>query len=181
MFSSFTKRKLSDNQIANMFVNALFEATDNGFTAVAEMINEDAVFEVSPNLKAGDEGHFNLVVIAANLSVLESAFESDQAERIENLVFAKLGQIYSIDTLVAKSKIKEYQSLISRVNHPSKNVVYAMSKGVFHTYKLAQFQREAYFKSIGNPNPLFLKRLDEVMEMFLWDWDAFFKKYKFAG
>jgi hypothetical protein len=181
MFASLTKRKLSDNQIANIFVNALFEATDNGFEELSKMINEDTVFETSPNLGPGSEGHFNMVVISANLSVLESTFESDQAERVENLVFAKLAQIYCIEPVEAKTKIKEYQSLLSRVNHPSKNIVYAMSKGVFHTYKLAQYQREAYFKSIGNPNPLFLKRLDEVMELFLWDWDSFFKKYRFSN
>jgi hypothetical protein len=30
------------------------------------------------------------------------------------------------------------------------------------------------------PNPLFLKRLDEVMANFIWDWDVFFKKYKLS-
>jgi hypothetical protein len=29
------------------------------------------------------------------------------------------------------------------------------------------------------PNPLFLKRMDEMMSNFLWDWDQFFKKHKF--
>jgi hypothetical protein len=28
------------------------------------------------------------------------------------------------------------------------------------------------------PNPLFLKRMDEVMINFVWNWDAFFKKFR---
>jgi hypothetical protein len=28
------------------------------------------------------------------------------------------------------------------------------------------------------PNPLFLKRMDEVMANFVWNWDAFFKKFR---
>jgi hypothetical protein len=28
------------------------------------------------------------------------------------------------------------------------------------------------------PNPLFLKRMDEIMGNFIWNWDAFFKKYR---
>ena len=44
-------------------------------------------------------------------------------------------------------------------------------------YKLNEFQDE-YFRRMQAPNPLFLKRMDEVMVNFIWNWDAFFKKYK---
>jgi hypothetical protein len=56
-------------------------------------------------------------------------------------------------------------------------MVYAMSKGIFDKYMLYNFQDE-YFKRMQAPNPLFLKRLDEIVENFVWDWDVFFKKYK---
>ena len=52
-----------------------------------------------------------------------------------------------------------------------------MSKAVFHKYNLNEFQDE-YFKRLQNPNPLFLKRMDEVMKFYIWNWDAFLKKYK---
>jgi hypothetical protein len=54
-----------------------------------------------------------------------------------------------------------------------------MSKAIFHKYKLNDFQDE-YFKRMQAPNPLFLKRMDEVMSNFIWNWDAFFKKYKLS-
>jgi hypothetical protein len=75
--------------------------------------------------------------------------------------------------------IRSYQSFISRINQPSKNMVYGMSKAVFHKYSLNNFQDE-YFKRMQAPNPLFLKRMDEVMGNFVWNWDAFFKKYRLS-
>ena len=52
-----------------------------------------------------------------------------------------------------------------------------MSKAVFQKYNLNDFQDE-YFRRLQAPNPLFLKRMDQVVVNFLWDWDAFFKKYR---
>ena len=75
--------------------------------------------------------------------------------------------------------VRDYQSFITRVNHPSKNMVFGMSKAMFHKYGLNEFQDD-YFKRMQAPNPLFLKRLDEVMANFIWDWDVFFKKYKLS-
>ena len=44
MFSTLIKKKLSDNQVANIFINAIFECVDKGFCEVASLINEDPVF-----------------------------------------------------------------------------------------------------------------------------------------
>jgi hypothetical protein len=40
---------------------------------------------------------------------------------------------------------------------------------VFFKYELGQYQ-EDYFKNMNSPNPLFLKRLDEAMKLFLFNW-----------
>ena len=52
-----------------------------------------------------------------------------------------------------------------------------MSKAMFYKYKLNDCQDD-YFKNMDSPNPLFLKRMDEIMKNFLWNWEAFFKRYK---
>ena len=44
MFSTLIKRKLTDNQVANIFINALYDSIDNGFSEVAQLINEDLAF-----------------------------------------------------------------------------------------------------------------------------------------
>jgi len=178
MLSTLLKKKLSDNQVANIFINAIFDTVENGFGEVAQLINEDLAFVQSPAIIKSDDGEFGIIVIVGNLSFLESTFDPEQATKVEELIFEKLAVVYQMDILDFKKMIRNYQSLISRLNHPSKNMIYGMSKALFDKYKLYQFQDE-YFRRMQAPNPLFLKRMDEVMEQFIWNWDAFFKKYKF--
>ncbi len=177
MLSAILKKKLSDNQVANVFINSIFDSVDNGFLEVAQLINEDVAFMKSPDIGEKDNGEFGLIVIVGNLSFLESTFDADQAGRVEKIVFEKLAKMYDMSEVDFSKLIREYQSFISRVNHPSKNMVYGMSKAVFHKYNLNEVQDE-YFRRMQAPNPLFLKRMDEIMINFIWNWDAFFKKYK---
>jgi len=177
MLGTLIKRRLSDNQVANVFINALLEVVDNGFKEVAALINDDAAFVASPNITPLQDGEFALIVIVGNLSYLESTFEADQAFRVEKLVFEKLGTLHGMSEQEFTKLVREYQSFMTRVNHPSKNMVYAMSKAIFHKYNLNEFQ-DTYFKRLSAPNPLFLKRMDEVVGNFIWNWDSFFKKYK---
>jgi len=177
MFSTLIKRRLTDNQVANIFINAIFDSVDKGFEEVALLINEDTAFSSSPKININNNREFGLIVIVGNLSYLESNFEADQTERVEKIIFEKLSKLYAIDVSSFRKLIKEYQSFISRVNHPSKNWVYGMSKAIFYKYKLNEFQDE-YFKRMQAPNPLFLKRMDEIMVNFIWNWDAFSKKFK---
>lgn len=177
MLSAILKRKLSDNQVANIFINSIFDTVDNGFKEVAQLINEDVAFVNSPELSEKDTGEFGLIVIVGNLSFLESTFDAEQAGRVEKIIFEKLTKIYEMSDADFIKLIRDYQSFITRVNHPSKNMIYGMSKAVFYKYKLNDFQDE-YFRRMQAPNPLFLKRMDEVMTNFIWNWDAFFKKYK---
>ena len=177
MFSTLIKRRLTDNQVANIFINAIFDSVDKGFEEVALLINEDTAFSSSPNININNNREFGLIVIVGNLSYLESNFEADQTERVEKIIFEKLSKLYAIDLSSFKKLIKEYQSFIARVNHPSKNWVYGMSKAIFYKYKLNEFQDE-YYKRVQAPNPLFLKRMNEIMVNFIWNWDAFSKKFK---
>lgn len=177
MLGTLIKKKLTDNQVANIFINAIFETVENGFSEVAQLINEDVAFVSSPNIDAKNDAEFALIMIVGNLSFLESTFEPEQAGRVEEVIFEKLAGIYQMPVNDFKKLIREYQSFIQRVNHPSKNMIYGMSKAIFHKYKLNDFQDE-YFKRMQAPNPLFLKRMDEVVSSFIWNWDAFFKKFR---
>ena len=62
MFSTLIKKKLSDNQVANIFINAIFDCVDKGFCQVAALINEDPVFVESPNISENASGEFGLIV-----------------------------------------------------------------------------------------------------------------------
>ena len=62
MFSTLTKRKLTDNQVANVFINAIFDSVDNGFSEVSSMINEDSAFVKSPAIDASNNGEFGMIM-----------------------------------------------------------------------------------------------------------------------
>lgn len=177
MLGTLLKKRLSDTQLANVFLNGIFEIVDNGFVEVVDLINEDLAFVTSPSIPVERNGQFTMIVVVANISSLETTFETVQANRIEKIIFEQLGSLMGVSAADAEAKVREYQKFMQRINHPSKNMVYAMSKAVFQKYDLNDFQDE-YFKRLQSPNPLFLKRMDQVMVNFLWDWDSFFKKYK---
>jgi hypothetical protein len=177
MFRPFLKRKISDNQLANIFVNGLLEVIDTGFKDVASLINDDPAFEISPSIEEANNSEFTMIVIVGNIVSLETSFEGIQAGNVENLIIQKFATIFGMSETEFSSLVKEYKSFIARVNHPSKNVLYGMSKAIFHKYALNDFQ-EDYFKRMQAPNPLFLKRVDEIMQNFIWNWEAVFKKYK---
>lgn len=177
MFGLNLKKKVSSDKLANVFINGLIDATEHGFPVVAEFINEDASFSTEPNINPNDHHEFSLIVLIGNMNLLESTFDGEQAFEVERLIFDKLSKAYGMSVFEFKSLVKDYRHLMNRLNHPSKNVVYAMSKTIFDKYTLYNFQDE-YFRRMQVPNPLFLKRMDELMENFVWDWDAFFKKYK---
>lgn len=177
MLSAVLKKKLSEEKIANVFVNSILDITDKGFEDVKEMIIDDPSFVVSPKIKSTAEGHFTMIVIVANLKYIESKFSIAHIDSVENLIYEKLANVFETNIGAFKSWKKEYEALMDRLNHPSKNTLYAMSKAIFHKYNLNEYQDD-YFKKLQSPNPLFLKRLDDIMENFIWDWNAFFKKYK---
>lgn len=177
MIGRLIKRKLDTNKLANVFVNSLMETTQKGFADIAQMINEDAAFIATPVVDDKNLDHFLLIVVCGNLRYLDGYFDADETKAIHTHIVRKFATIYDMEQTEFKQLLTQYDQFISRVNHPSKNTLYGMSKAVFHKFNLNQYQ-EDYFKSMRTPNPLFLKRLDEIIINFLWDWDAFFKRHK---
>jgi hypothetical protein len=118
-----------------------------------------------------------MIVFVGNIVLLQSTFETAHYENIKQLIVKKVAPLFGIPESEFDLLVKEYISFIARVNKPSKNILYGMSKALFYKYNLNEFQLE-YYKKIQAPNPLFLKRMDDIMQNFVWDWTAFFKKYK---
>ena len=177
MFGLLVKKKLDCNQLANVFVNSLIEAVESGFPDIAEMINDDPAFIHHPGIDSTSADHFILIALVGNLRYLDDHFEPDDAREIRIKIIEKFAAVYDMSPAEFHKIIAEHDAFVSRVNHPSKNTLYGMSKALFHKLNLNEFQ-ESYFKSMRAPNPLFLKRMDEVIINYLWDWDAFFKKHK---
>ena len=177
MFAIFGKKKVKENVVANIFVNSVLNTIDDGFPEVVGIINDAPEFTTSPNIDTTNIDPFTLIVLAANLSFIPNHLENSQDDRITDLILTKLSKVFDVDKEKLVSAIKSYDCYLSKVNHPSKNMLYAMSKGIFGKYELNDFQDE-YFKNMRSPNPMFLKKLDEVMKNFIWNWDSFNQKYQ---
>jgi len=177
MFAIFGKKKIKENLVANIFVNSILDTIDNGFPEVVGIINDSPEFVSSPNIDSTNSDCFTLIVIAANLSFIPDHLHNSKDERVTNLILSKLSNVFDVEEDKFTRVIKSYTKYLNKVNHPSKNMLYAMSKAIFGKYQLNEFQDE-YFKNMRSPNPMFLKRLDEAMENFVWNWEAFNQKYQ---
>ncbi len=177
MLTLFGKKKISEDKVANLMVNGVIDAVENNFPDVAALINSDPDLIQSPQVDEEDDHEFLLIVITGNLKFIPQYFESGQDERMKELLITKFAHALQVEKEELKKTIDDRSSFLSRVNYPSKKTLYGMSKAVFHKYGLNEYQ-EDYFRRIETPNPLFLQRMDDIMENFLWGWDAFLEKYK---
>ncbi len=177
MFGIAVRKKINENQLANIFVNSIIEVVENGFGEVAELINEDVAFTKKPEISGKKFSQFLLIVTVGNLHFLRESFEDDEAEIFEEAIILRFAEVLDISKSEFYKLINETKKFIHQVNFPSKNILYGMSKAIFFKYNLNPYQ-ESYFKSMNSPNPLFLKRLDDILLNFMWDWDNFQRKYK---
>lgn len=172
----FGKKKLKEDKLANIFVNSTLQSVDDGFPDIIGLIKESPEFIAIPQIEKSDDSKFLLVVIAANLKEIPRQLAAHQDNRVINMIITKLAGVFDVEFDKLEGILREYQSYLSRVNHPSNNNLYAMSKAVFFKYDLGQYQ-EDYFRDMNAPNPLFLKRLDEAMKLFLYDWKEVNKRH----
>ncbi len=165
----FGKKKLKEDKLANIFVNATMQAVEASFEQIVDLIKEAPEFVETPQIDPENDSKFLLIVLAANLKELPKHLPAHQDNRMINLIITKLSGVFDVEFDKLEGILREYQSYLGRVNHPSNNNLYAMSKAVFFKYELGQYQ-EDYFRNMNAPNPLFLKRLDEAMSLFLFNW-----------
>jgi|TARA_Y100000385_G_scaffold291985_1_gene375319 hypothetical protein len=177
VLSFLTKRKISEEKLAECFTAGILQLVDSGFPEVAQLINEDPEFEIAPAISANAADKFLLIVIAGNLAYVPKLFNSYQDIRLMEGIYNKLSTALNIDKEKLRQLVASYQSYMNRINMPSKNIHYGMSKAVFFKYELNQYQ-DAYFRKMNAPNPLFLKRMDDIVEHFIWNWEEIKAKYK---
>ena len=172
MLSLFKRKTYKEEKIADLFVDQFFQTIDAAFPEVAAIINESPEFVTCPNITSDDSDKFLLLVLAVNISAVNKYFPAHVDQKVIRKVLERVSEIGRIEYSALTSAIDKNKKFISKVNHPSNNFVYGLSKAVFYKYDLAQYQEE-YFKNLNSPNPILLKRLDEAVINFLWDWEAF--------
>lgn len=177
MFTLFGKKKLNENKLSNIAVNTILDTVDQGFPEVAEIIKNSPELIAEVEINSVHQDIFLLIIIAANLQLIPKHLEAHQDSRVTSKILEKFALVFDLEVSEFEKAINDYKSYLKKVNHPSNNTLYSISKAVFHKFGLADLQEE-YFRNMKAPNPLFLKRLDEVMPIFLFDWESITSKYQ---
>ena len=173
----FGRKKITEDRLSNAFVNSILALTENGFPNVAAELIESPEFATAPFFGPEDEELFALIVLAGNLMEAPRWLGAGQDKRFVSLSISKFSEATGRDCSRTENQVMEMQGVMGRLNHPSKNTVYAMSKAVFHHYGLFRFQDD-YFRELKAPNPIILRRIDNLMAFFLWNWEEFMGEYK---
>ncbi len=177
MLGIFGRKKLGEDQLSQIFNNAMWKMSAKGFSEVAAILNEDPEFTISPELDPNDHTRFFFIIVSGNLKYLPHRLDGTHSRFVIMKIYELLGGLFDTSAGSIEKHIKKLHGEMSRLNHPSKNTLYAMSKLFFKEYDLYQYQEE-YYRSILAPNPVILKRLDAIMQSYLWDWEVISEEYR---
>ncbi|MFT4595641.1 MAG: hypothetical protein ACI9UR_000580 [Bacteroidia bacterium] len=175
--TSLFKKKISEEKVAELFVNISFNAVDTSFAEVAELLNNDVNLITEAQVNPESQDDFLLIVVAGNFHLLDNYFFEGQEDRIKELIIEKLAGVYGLSNAGMQTVLENQLAWFKKINYPSKNTHYAMSRAVFLKYNLNDFQKD-YFRKLKAPDPILLKNIDEIMEQFIIKWDTFTEKYR---
>lgn len=173
------KKKLTEEAVSELMVNSILNAVATNFPQVSGLMNDDIDFVLKPEISENDGYQFLLIVLTGNICFIPKFFESGKDKRIIEHVISHASEVLGYEKRLFAKDISECKKMMSRINYPSKNTIYAMSKALFYRYDLNEFQ-EKYFKTLRSPNPKFLKRMDDVVKLFIFNWAYFMEKHKVA-
>lgn len=173
----FGRKRIAEDKLANIFVNAVLEMVAEGFPTVADELNEAPEFKRSPAIPLGDDRRFALIVLTGNLVEMQRLAEPGVDRRLFSLAVAKFAGAMGGSAAEVEEEVLAVRSRMDRMNHPSKNTVYAMGKVLFHEYDLFRFQDD-YFREQRAPNPIVLKRINALMTYFVWGWAEVLEQYR---
>ncbi|MEM7161223.1 MAG: hypothetical protein AAF487_02170 [Bacteroidota bacterium] len=168
---------MTETAVGELLVNSLFNAVSKSFEDVVGLLNDEASFEEKSEIDPEEGYPFLLITLTGNICFIPKYFDSGQDKRIIEYIISYASDVLQIEKKQLAQDISECKKQMSRINYPSKNTVYAMSKAVFYRYDLNEYQ-EKYFQTLRVPNPKFLQHMDEVNKLFIFNWKALFEKYK---
>ena len=178
MFSTLIgKKKMTEEALANLLVEGTLKTSELIFKEVVDYVNECPHFERNPELQTENDLDFILTVFTCNISRIPNYLNNGQEKRVAHAVLKKLSYALYMDVRELSTRVKECKSLMKRLNHPSKNLIYAMPKAIFSLYGLNEFQ-QSYFKDLNSPNPLYLKEMNLMLDHLVWDWDFLTEEYR---
>ena len=91
--TSLFKKKVAEEKVAELFVNIIFNAVDNSFTEVVELLNNDVNLIGTANIDPEHQDDFLMIVIAGNFKLLDDYFYEGQEDRIREKTIEKLAAV----------------------------------------------------------------------------------------
>lgn len=173
----FGKKKISEDKLANVFVNAVLRLTEQGYPTIVEELAEASEFVSRPVFGPGDDELFAQILFAGNLMEAPKHLGAGQDQRLAQHAYSKFAPLMDTSAAELETETIALQHFMARINHPSKNTVYAMSKAIFHKYDLFRHQ-DAYFREQKAPNPIVLGRINKLMAYCLWDWAELLEEWR---
>jgi len=176
----FGKKKIQKEKVVQIYVDTIFDVIERGFPEIAEFINEEKQFTKSPQIGKEDFEWFTYIIYGGNLLNLYDHFDLETADDLKMLIIREVAERYTKrDQVVAEEIILEYERFLTDIQAKNKNTVKTISQALFHKFELNDYQDEHY-QRLNAPNPVFFKELNEMMELFVWNWEDFLQKYKIA-
>lgn len=177
MLTLFGRKKLTEEQVARIFVNGIQSLIDEGFMTVAALVNDSPEFVSRPSIGEADSGAFTLIVLAGNLQIIPAYFDAGRDKRIAEHILSKFADLYEIEKMKLAHMVGDTRKFMNRKNHPGKNVETGMAKALFARWELNPYQEE-YFRSLAAPNPIIIQRLRDALKTFLWNWETIHDNYR---
>lgn len=178
MFGLFGKKKIKQKKLVQVYVNTIYDVIERGYPEIAEFINEEKEFQKKPQLTNQEMEWFMYIVYGANMLKLYDYFDAETADNLKLLIVKEIAEKYSDKEVeIAEDIIVEYEKYLNDINKNTKNIIKTMSLAIFNKYELNDYQTEHYQK-LNQPNPVFQKELNAMVELFIWNWEDFLAKYK---
>jgi len=174
----FGKKKIKKEKAVEIYVDTIFDVIERGFPEIASFINEEKQFNKSPQIGQEDFEWFTYIIYGGNVLNLYEYFEQEQADDMKMLIVREVAERYTKrDQHIAEEIILEYEKFLLEIQKKNKNIVKTISLALFNKFELNNYQDEHY-QRLNAPNPVFLKELNEMMELFVWNWEDFLQKYR---
>lgn len=149
MFATlFVKKRITHKILAKQFVHRTLIALDETFEDFMDAIYNDSELKSHPDLNYKDPKVLMFIIIAGNIRFFERILSSHEENTICNSIILEMSEVFEMDFNIMKEELESYSSFISRVNHPSKNILYGMSKAVFLNLNLANIRMNILHNSI---------------------------------
>ena len=140
LLSWLSRKKLTDEQVANIFVNTSFDTVEQGWPQVAAFLNAAPEFDTPPQLDPEDYGKFLMIVVSANLGLIPKHFDPGVDRAIIQRCCAKFGFALGLPPDTFARKVKEFRAFMKDINRPSKNTLTAMTRAVCYKYDVIAHQ-----------------------------------------